>query len=129
MENDYTKHLTIRDVRGMGRGVFTTVDIKKGETIHVAPAIVLSPGDMSHAQDTILAYYTFDCEDIFGHALIALGYGSLFNHDNEPNVDFEGSFYDKTVTFTAERDIEAGEQLFIDYAWDWDELYGEDDDD
>lgn len=59
-----------------------------------------------------LAQYVFNWSD--GVVAIALGYGSLYNHSYRPNAKFyrEGSL---TQVFYAIRDIDAGEEITVDY--------------
>lgn len=120
-QETYSRHLYIKEVKGMGRGVFCEVDIKKGDVIEISPAMILSPGDYHLAQNTILNQYVYECDDILDHSALAFGFGSLFNHADEPNAEFEALFYEKRVVFTAIQDIPAGEQIFVDYGWDLDD--------
>ena len=59
-----------------------------------------------------LAQYVFNWSE--GVVAIALGYGSLYNHSYRPNAKFysEGSL---TQVFYAIRDIDAGEEITVDY--------------
>lgn len=95
------------------RGVFATRDIKKGELIHEAPVIPYPNEEHEHIEKTILADYVYE----YGanHTALLLGYGSLFNHSYEPNATYEISFEKHTFDFYAYRDIGAGEEIFINY--------------
>ena len=54
--------------------------------------------------------------DIWGRdKLLALGRGSLFNHDNEPNLNYKRDGTSNMIRFYTTRAIEAGEELFIYY--------------
>ena len=70
-----------------GRGLFTAMDIPPLSVIHVAPCIVVPKDEYeSHVQHTIFEHYVFN-DTVTGNKLLALGYGSLFNHDSHhPNV-------------------------------------------
>jgi len=96
----------------VGRGVFATVDIAKGETIEVAPIVGLDADD---AGGTLMDYVVDDGEG--GQALM-LGYGSLYNHSDDPNAEYvvwsEGAY-----EFKATRDIAAAEEITITYGGDW----------
>jgi len=60
----------------------------------------------------VMADYVFDWGK--GTVALALGYGSLYNHSYAPNAryDDEGQ---RTKIFTALRDIEAGEEITVNY--------------
>ncbi|HZG57236.1 SET domain-containing protein [Paenibacillus sp.] len=95
------------------RGVFATRDIRKGELIHEAPAVPYPNEEHEHIEKTTLADYVFE----YGanHTAILLGYGSLFNHSYTPNATYEISFEKHTFDFYAYKDIKAGEEIFINY--------------
>ena len=95
------------------RGVFATRDIKKGELIHEAPVIPYPNEEHEFIEKTMLADYVYE----YGanHTALLLGYGSLFNHSYQPNATYEISFEKHTFDFYAYRDIVAGEEIFINY--------------
>ena len=69
---------------------------------------------------TAAANYVFHVEDCQGDpdcdtTGIALSPISFVNHERTCNVSFEVNSGALTVTFTASRDIEAGEEITIDY--------------
>ena len=72
-----------------GRGLFATSDIPPRSVIHTAPCILITKEEYEkHGQHTILEHYLFNCRD--GDRLLALGHGSLFNHDSKlPNVEYK----------------------------------------
>lgn len=45
----------------------------------------------------------------------------LFNHSYEPNATYEINFDNETFDFFAYKDIEAGEEIFINYNGDVDD--------
>jgi SET domain-containing protein len=51
-------------------------------------------------------------------ALLLLGFGMLYNHSAEPNLDY---FQEdaSTLEFVAQRPIERGEELTISYGDEW----------
>jgi SET domain-containing protein len=55
--------------------------------------------------------------------LLFLGYGMLYNHSPEPNVQYV-QHDAETIAFIALRDIEPGEELRIDYGAEWWETRG-----
>jgi SET domain-containing protein len=48
-------------------------------------------------------------------AYMPLGYGSLYNHSNEPNVKVEINWVEQTASFKAIKTILVGEELLIQY--------------
>lgn len=95
------------------RGVFATQDIKKGELIHVAPVIPYPNEDHEHIEKTILDDYVYN----YGanHTAILLGFGSLFNHSYTPNATYDINFDTHSFDFFAYTDIKAGDEVFINY--------------
>lgn len=99
-----------------GLGVFATRDIAKGEVIELAPSLPLE-GD-GKIDAGILDSYTFDqsrCID-----MLQLGYAAIYNHSDAPNVShvkFRACPY--LEAWTADVDIEEGQELFHDYGQDY----------
>lgn len=46
---------------------------------------------------------------------IALGWGSMYNHGNPANVRYSADGSKLSMAFTAARNIDLGEELFINY--------------
>jgi uncharacterized protein len=97
-----------------GRGVIATAEIAAGETIEVAPILELGEGDASGLLDD----YTVSLGDDLPGVALLLGYGSLYNHADEPNAEYV-TVADDAYAFVALRDIEAGEQVTISYGEEW----------
>lgn len=106
--------LYIAKVLARGRGVFSTRLISAGQTIEICPVIVLPPKDYHRIHESHLHDYYFLWE-VENSTAIALGFGSLYNHADENNADYEMDFEGKTISMFALRDIEAGEEITIDY--------------
>ena len=96
-----------------GRGVFTSEAITAGSIVELAPVIELTEEDRRAIHATHLHDYYFLWDE--AGAAIALGYGSLYNHAGEANLDYELDYDFEQIRFTAARDIAAGEELLIDY--------------
>ena len=62
---------------------------------------------------TVLQHYTFHAGG--GTYFLALGIGSLLNHNDPPNVDYRIHRQEETIHFVACRDIAVGDELFIFY--------------
>jgi SET domain-containing protein len=96
-----------------GKGVFTGQTIEKGSVIELAPVIVLSAQDREAIHQTRLHDYYFQWDG--DRAAIALGLGSLYNHDESPNADFILDYEFKQIRFTSIRKIKAGEEIRTNY--------------
>ena len=98
-----------------GTGVFADRKIKKGELVEQCPVIVLRNEDIP--EKGYLHRYTFGAP-VNGFSLLVLGYGSLYNHSDDPNVKVHLTSDPGIHEYVAERDIGEGEELFINYWWD-----------
>ncbi|MGG1632603.1 SET domain-containing protein [Rossellomorea sp. NRS-1567] len=97
----------------LNRGVFAKRDIAKGELVHEAPVIPYPNEEHEHIEKTFLADYVFEYG--INHTALLLGYGMLFNHSYTPNTTYEINFDSHTFDFYAYKDIQAGEELLINY--------------
>lgn len=107
--------LFVKEIKGKGRGVFTTEEIPKGTRIEESPVIVLSKKDSDFADKTLLHDYLFVWGNRQLKTCVALGYCSVYNHSYEPNCDHEMDFEKKTMRVRTLRKIKKGEELFINY--------------
>jgi uncharacterized protein len=101
----------------MGRGVYTRVSIRRGAIVEVAPVIPLTGKDWKQIKDSSLETYVFAWGANEKSNALALGFGGLFNHSDDPNLLFALNLEERSITFRARRDIAASEQLTIDYRW------------
>ena len=99
-----------------GRGVFASRPIAEGETVEVCPTLELPEADVTGR----LLDYVFDSPDDEQAVVMPLGFGMLYNHAADNNIEYvqadEGA-----IAYVALRDIAEGEELTISYgdAW-WD---------
>lgn len=110
-----------------GRGLFATEQIPPLTVIHIAPCVLVSKDEYdTHMRFTILEHYLFnDYLSSGGDKLLALGYGSLFNHDSrQPNVNYRVNSNKKknsnnaaaTITYmSGPKPIRKGDELCISY--------------
>jgi SET domain-containing protein len=112
--------IEVKRVTGKGRGVFARKAIRRGEIIERVPVIVLPLRDVMRDPDdwTGLGCYCFE----WGRETVALalGFGSLYNHSFEPNARYDDEARQAKV-FSAIRDIDAGEEITINYNGDPDD--------
>ena len=95
-----------------GKGVFASEDIKKGEIIEVAPILILEFTDFIDTKWNLLFEYYFWMDDF---VVLALGYGSLYNHSKNSNVRYEINSEKKVITFTATKNIKKDEEIYFNY--------------
>jgi len=107
--------LYVAESEGRGRGVFTAVNIDKGDIIEYCPIIIIPPNQLKLIDKTVFYDYYYNWPKPVGAACIPLGYGSIYNHSNEPNaeivLDIEGS----VLQFHCLKETSAGSELFVDY--------------
>jgi SET domain-containing protein len=109
--------LVLKTYPGMGRGVFSTIPIRCGAIVEVAPVIPLTAADWKLIKNTALRAYVFAWGKTGRSSAMPLGYGGLFNHSDDPNMTFWLNMRQRWITFRATRDIPISEQLTIDYMW------------
>lgn len=107
--------IEIKNTKNIGRGVFATIDIKKGTIIHISPVILIKGKELKSLESTIIDHYVFGWNKTTN--ALALGYGSLFNHRSFANVTYILNKKKLTITFKAVKNVSAGEQLFINYGY------------
>lgn len=105
----------VKKVKGKGWGAFCAQRLRKGESFHVSPLLVLSGREAKLMSESALEPYWYE----FGAKgrAIALGLGSILNHSDKPNCSYRFSKSKRTLTFYALRDIPAHEELTHDYGW------------
>ena len=107
--------IQVKQTPDKGRGVFATEFIEKGTVFERVPVIVVPAEEVVIKKGLTLQNYVFEWGR--GTVAIALGFGSIYNHSYTPNARYD----DKgrmTKIFTALRDIEAGEEITVNYNGD-----------
>lgn len=100
------------------RGVFTSEAIEKGSILEICPVIIIPGEEMELIKQSILYNYYFDWDESAKNGVIALGYGSIYNHNYQPNAEYVEDQEARCLRFYAIRDIEAGEEITINYNGD-----------
>lgn len=98
-----------------GRGVYTALDIGKGSIIEVCPVLILEDKDRVAIHETVLHDYYFMWNMESGSCAIALGYGSLYNHSDEPNAEFLIDPAREELKIRSLQRIDAGEEISVRY--------------
>jgi SET domain-containing protein len=116
--------LTLLEVNNSryGRGIYATQDIPKGTLFHEAPVIVCPDDQYKKLKKTALRNYYFNWGEDYQEVAIALGFGSLFNHSYTPNARFENNLEKQTVDFYAHTNIVAGDEIFVNYNGEPDDM-------
>lgn len=107
--------LTIAPSENRGRGVFVSEPVAGNTIVEISPVLVIGPEDRQKLEQTLLFDYIFEWGDDNKGACVALGYLSMYNHSYNANCVYEMDFEQETMRITTLRDIEKGEELFINY--------------
>lgn len=97
----------------LGYGVFTNRAIENQTFVEMAPAVVFMPEEKP---DEGLMRYVIAWENKLA---VGLGWTMLYNHSDDNNCVFSTNYEHSLVAIVAIRDIDAGEQLTVNYGPDW----------
>ena len=98
-----------------GWGVFAKEKILTGELIEECPVLDL-PIEKGEVTSLLIDYrFNFPSGTEWESQVVALGYGSLYNHSDQANAYWVSDNLARTFKFIASRDIEAGEEIFTYY--------------
>ncbi|HVZ67073.1 MAG TPA: SET domain-containing protein-lysine N-methyltransferase [Patescibacteria group bacterium] len=103
------------DIAKLERGVFAANSIKKGELIEMCPIIELSEYDTMGITDNILITYSYYFGKKKEKSLIALGFGSIYNHTRTPNATYKIKAEESVIEFIAIKDIKRDEEITVNY--------------
>ena len=104
-----------------GRGVFSSEALAAGTIIEIAPVIVMSNEERRLLDQTLLHDYIFEWGDDKKRCCMALGYVPIYNHAYNSNCEYEVDFEDQLIRVRTVKQVEKGEELFINYNGDWDD--------
>ncbi len=113
------KQLYLKEVKGKGRGVFCSKDIAGGDTIEICPVIVVPAADVAVIQETSLSNYSFYFNKEENTLLLAMGFGSMYNHAQHCNALFLLDRDCKTMIYTARQHIPAHTEITINYGGEY----------
>jgi len=131
------ENIYVKSSRTHGFGVFAKRHINKGEILEECPVIFLADRER-YQHDKQIIRYAFrqsgcECEECVKHGpqmFLLTGYGSLYNHSENPNAILEGGFSNREDLeekegleingrlqfIIASEDIEKDEEIFINYS-------------
>ena len=98
-----------------GRAVYCTTDISEGDLIEVCQIILIPAIELPIIHRTTLHDYYFLWGEDSDQCAIALGFGSLYNHQIWNNADFLLDYENNTIDIFAVKDIPAGTEITINY--------------
>ncbi len=110
------KNLRVKSAAEKGRGVFAANPIRKGAIVEAAPVILIPDEDIDWIDKTAIADYYFKWGE--SHFALVLGYGSLYNFSETPNLSFEADLKNQVMIFRAIRSIQKDRELTIHYQCD-----------
>ncbi|WP_121354891.1 SET domain-containing protein [Flavisolibacter nicotianae] len=113
--------LYVGATKKMGRGVFTEEAIPAGTLIELSPVIVMNGKNRVDLDKTLLHDYIFEWGKKLDQCAMALGLVSVYNHSYKANCQYGMYFNQQAISIITVRDIEAGEELFINYNGTWDD--------
>ncbi len=113
------QYLYIKKIPGKGKGVFAQKKIDTHTLIEVSPVIVMSDAERALLDKTLLHDYIFEWGEDKSRCCIALGLVSIYNHSYTSNCEYFMDFEAEMIQIKTVRDINAGEELTINYNGDW----------
>lgn len=100
-----------------GRGVYANRSYKKGEVVEKCLVIIIDQSFQKLPEE--LKKIVFDwgvlAETHKRESAIALGFGSMYNHDDPANMKYQADLEQELLIFTTVREINKGEELTINY--------------
>ncbi len=101
----------IKKTRHKGRGVFSKQTIKKGKLIEVCEILIVDSKEIG----SFLERYVFEFNK--SKVALALGFGSLYNHQDNPNARCELDTKKMKLYFYSIKEILPSEEITIDYGY------------
>ncbi len=101
-----------------GLGVFAKSIFKKGNTIEIAPLIILPEKERELLQTTALFNYYFLVEGHQNLVALGLGYSSIYNHAGTANAAYTISLSQRKIIIKAYKTIYPEEEITLNYNGD-----------
>ena len=97
-----------------GRGVFTQCDVLQDALVEQAPIILIeTPLEAINAEVKTIMFSWGVLTNMGNICVIALGYCSLYKHDNPANMCYAADAESQVMKSIAVRDIKAGEEPWL----------------
>jgi hypothetical protein len=112
------EHLSLKksniDVAGLG--VFCNRDYDIDDIIEVAPVLRVQSNYLFQPNNVLNDYIFKDPFDE-NYKLVALGFGSMYNHSDTPNLKYY--YHNGKMIYQAIKPIQIGDELYISYGTNW----------
>lgn len=117
-----TKIIVKMSTPELGLGVFAIQNIAEGELIERCPMIQMA-WRSRYLGDPMISKYMYSdqgcncsqCQMHGHHMYMVLGYGMIYNHQDEPNTKWEFNYKNLLGDVVAIKQIKAGEEIFVHY--------------
>ncbi len=106
-------------------GLFTKQDIAQYDVIQESPYCTFSEDEVENAPTIERYTYASEPSSEVDEMILGFGFAPMFNHDPEANCAYILDTVNEVMRHYATRDIEAGEELLIDYGGDNDLFEGD----
>lgn len=110
MKKLFLNKLAVKKSTIHGYGVYAEKKMRKGEMLEECYFI------LSDCEHDVVIDYIFEANS---RSAILFGYGSLYNHSQDPNAEYKLNLKTKIATFKASRTIQKGEEIFVSYGDEW----------
>lgn len=99
-----------------GRGAYAARDFHEGDIVEECPVIILiRPIDMLPPRLKTMVFNWGALTKTSASNALALGFGSMYNHDNPASLRYEAILENESMRYIATRDIKKDEELTINY--------------
>ena len=98
-----------------GRGVFAKRTLQKDDIIETCPVIAVAKDEKANLDQSMFVTYFYYFGKKKQHILLALGFGSLYNHSYLPNARYKEHIREKTIDFIASKTIKKDEEITVNY--------------
>ena len=106
-------------------GVFTDDEISAFDVIQDAPYATFDNEEIENSPTLERYSYASDGGSNVKDAVMGFGFAAMYNHSTEPNVAYVLDTANEVMRHYALRDIEAGEELVVDYGCGDDDDWGD----
>lgn len=111
-KNLFQNKISIKKSSIHGYGVFTEKTLEKGELIEECYGLKLK-------NNTYEPTLNYEFKISKGCSFLPTGHGMIYNHCDQPNVDYLFDTEKSLLLFYANKKILKGEELLINYGKDW----------
>ena len=101
-----------------GWGVFACEDISSGEIVEECPVIIMDEKFDELPRE--IKKYAFSWKfGIIQKPCIVMGYGGVYNHSDNNNLEYYSDTVKGVMVYKASRDIKVGDELFVNYGQEY----------